>query len=84
MQVQTLVSEAPVERLNVGIISRFARSGEVERYSILVGPVIKRFADELASIVYLNAVRYLSGASTGSCLTMKKFRCTPPTFWRAT
>jgi len=57
VDVQTLIAEAAVERLNIRIIRWFARSGEVQRDVVIIRLAVQGFADELASVVHLNAVR---------------------------
>ena len=61
MHVQAFVPEATIERLKVGTIRRFARSGEVERHAEVVGRSVQRPADELAPVVHIDTLRCLSG-----------------------
>lgn len=67
MQVQALIPEAAVERVNVRIIRRFAGSGKVQRHIVVVGPVVERFTDKLAPVINLNTLRSLPGARTEAC-----------------
>jgi hypothetical protein len=46
--IQALLAKAAVKRFNVRIISRFARSGKVQRDLLVVRPAVERFTDELA------------------------------------
>jgi hypothetical protein len=41
MRVQTFGSEFAVERLDEGVVSRLARSGEVERDAALISPEVE-------------------------------------------
>jgi len=43
MGVQTFRPELAVEGLDVGVIGRFARTGEVEEDALLINPQIKVF-----------------------------------------
>jgi len=44
MDVEALVAEAPVERLDVGVFHRFSRPNEIELYAAGVGPIFQRMA----------------------------------------
>ena len=54
IHVQTLIPEAPVERLNIRNIGRFSGSGEVQGYLMVIGPFIQRFGNKLTAVIYLN------------------------------
>jgi hypothetical protein len=49
--IEALVTQSTVEGFDKGIVGRFARPGEVQRYAIGVGPAIERLRDKLGSIV---------------------------------
>jgi hypothetical protein len=51
VRVQALSSELSVERLDVGIVRRLSRSGEVERHTADEGPQVQLLADELRAVV---------------------------------
>ena len=51
VQVEALVAERAIERLDVSIISQFAWSGEAEAALVGIGPQIHHVAGELSAIV---------------------------------
>lgn len=51
MGVEAFGPELPVERLNEGIVRRFARAGEVEGDAALIGPQVEVATDELGTLV---------------------------------
>lgn len=51
MQVQTLVTEAAVERLDEGIIRRLSRPGKCQRYFPAISPQVGELARKFAAIV---------------------------------
>jgi len=59
VQVQTLITEAPVKRLNVGIIGGFSGSGEIQCHPVIIGPLVQYFGDKLTAIIDLNPPRRL-------------------------
>ena len=67
MGVQSVGPEAPVERLDVGIVGRLAGPGEVQRHTAGVGPQIKVLADELEALIDPDGLWLaLYGAGRGS------------------
>jgi len=63
--VQAFRSELAVERLDEGIVGRFAWPDEVKRYAFHVGPEIEFPADELGAVVDADRLRVaeLGGAA---------------------
>jgi len=57
MHIQTFIVEAAVKGFTIRVIRWFARAGKVQRNLRLIGPFVQRFADELAAIVDLDALR---------------------------
>ncbi len=65
VQVQALVTEAPVERFNVGIIGRFARPREVERDGVVVGHRSSALRDVRAIFAFVSANQATYPVSVG-------------------
>src|SRR6267143_4306882 len=57
MDVQTLFAEAPIERFNRRVVGRLAPATEVENNAVRVRPEIHGRADELATVVAVDALR---------------------------
>lgn len=55
MDVQALVPERAVERLDEAIIGGSARTGEIHRYFVFVGPPVERLANKLTAVVGLES-----------------------------
>jgi hypothetical protein len=56
MMVQAHRAEPAVERLEEGIVGRFARTGEVERHALLISPQIQISRHELRALIYLDGL----------------------------
>src|SRR5436309_1955218 len=54
VRVQALVAQAAVERLDQCVVGRLARAREVQRDTVLVGPAVEGFRDELRPDVHPN------------------------------
>ena len=57
MAVQAFRPEPPIERLDEGVVRRFAWSREVECHAALVGPEVHVARDELAALIDPDRVR---------------------------
>lgn len=57
VHVQTLLSEPAIERLDRGIVRRFAPATEVQDHAVGVRPQIHHRADELRPIVAVDPLR---------------------------
>ena len=51
MPVQTLVTQAPIKRVNEGTFHGFARPNKVERYTPPIGPILQGARLEFASMI---------------------------------
>ena len=60
VQVQTFIPKAPVERLNIWVVSRFSGPGEVQGHPVVVGPLVQCLGDKLTAIVDLDPSRRLA------------------------
>src|SRR6476469_1602554 len=54
VRVQTLGAEAPVKRLDLGVIGRFAWTREVQLDTVLIRPAVHRLGNEFAAVVGLD------------------------------
>ena len=52
VQVQALVSERAVERLDVRIVGRSSRSREIHAHLVMVGPEIDDLSGEFGAIIH--------------------------------
>lgn len=57
MRVEAFGPELAIERLDIAVVRRLARSGEVERHAALIGPEIEIARDELGALVNPDGVR---------------------------
>lgn len=55
--VQALGSEFPIETLDVAVVRRLARPGEVEHDAVVIGPQVEITRDNLAAIIHPNSGR---------------------------
>ena len=51
VDVQTLVPEAAIKRLDEGIVHRLARTAEVQRYLVLICPLIHLLRNKLRTVI---------------------------------
>jgi hypothetical protein len=65
MRVEALRPEAPVERLNEGVVGRFSGAREVQRDALHIGPEIEIPADELGSLIDSDRLR-IAGCRAGA------------------
>src|SRR5262245_64523148 len=56
MRIQALFAQPAIERLDKGVVDRTARSAEVERHLVLVGPAVESVRRELWAVVDANAL----------------------------
>ena len=85
--IETLVSELPVERFDVGVLNRFPWIDEVELDVVSVGPFIQGFAGELRPVVtddhlgqrsfFLDPVQDLHEMASGNRMTHLNHRRFP-------
>ena len=55
MQVEALVPETAVERFDIGIVCRLARSTEHQGHLVLVHPQVRQPPGKLAAVVHMEA-----------------------------
>ena len=63
--VQAFRPQTAVERLDVGVVGRLARSGEVDLDPIQVGPLVEHAPSELRSIIHPQAFGSTSQSDQG-------------------
>jgi hypothetical protein len=58
VRIQAFTSKGPVERFDLRVVSRLARSGEVDLRTASIGPQVHRLTGELTAVVTEQHLRH--------------------------